>query len=242
MNRYNWQTPDIIELTGTVNTPTIATVPINSMRRYFTYKLDEYLTTDGIKYINENFTSKAVPKDAKMIGEISHSLNSTIPMILKTSNNRISETVCKLAAAKSQQSTGTNEKTVKLINDFYCKNNVSTEIITIADASGVSRNNLVSVDWMTDSLNKIYSLPSFDYIKNNMARPGEGTLNNRLFELRGKAWLKTGTISGVSGITGYIMATNGDLYSVAILVQNFKVQQSQVKQLEDNILKTVSEL
>lgn len=241
-NRYDWQSPDIIDLKGTVNAPVVVSLPISNMKRYFSYKLSEYLTNDNIKYKNENFISSIVPKDAKLIAEVSHSITSAVPLILKNSNNKASETLCKLAAAKSTDATGTNDATIKMINDFYKSNNLGTENIVFADASGVSRNDLISVNWMSSALNKIYELPSFEFIQNNMAQPGEGTLSNRLFDLRGNVWLKTGSISSASGLTGYVKAKNNKIYSVAILIQNFKQPQVEAKQLEDSIIKLIYEL
>lgn len=242
VNRYNWQSPDIIELSGTVNTPVVVSVPISNMRRYFCYKLSEYLINDGIKYNNENFLGGSVPKNSKLIAEVSHSMTSVVPLILKNSNNKASETLSKVAASKVSNATGTNDAMIKMFYDYYKNHNISTENITLADASGVSRNDLISVDWMSDALNKIYTLPTFEFIQNNMAQPGEGTLNNRLYDLRGNVWLKTGSISNASGITGYVKAKNNKVYSVAILTQNFKQTQSEVKQLEDSIIKLIYEL
>lgn len=242
VNRYPWQSPDIIDLKGTINTPLVVSVPISNMRRYFLYRLSEYLTTDNIKYKSENIISCSVPKDAKLIAEVSHSMTAVVPLILKNSNNRASETLNKVAAAKITSATGTNDAIVKMINNFYNKNNISTEKIILADASGASRNDLISVNWMTCALNKIYALPSFAFIQDNMAQPGDGTLSNRLFDLRGNVWLKTGSISNVSGITGYVKAKNNKTYSVAILTQSFKQPQSEIKQLEDSIIKLVYEL
>ena len=242
VNRYNWYSPDIIELKGCVDTPVIVSVPINNMRRYFTYKLAEYLTSNHIKYMSENFTSANVPKDAKLVAETSHSINDVLPLVLKNSNNRAAETLCKVAASKSNNSTGTNELSAKLIKDFYISNGVKSESVLFADASGASRNNLLSVNWMTSSLNSLYALKSFDYIKSNMAQPGDGTMLNRLYDLRGNVWLKTGTLSNISGLTGYVKAKNEKMYSVAILIQNFGNSQTEAKQLEDNIINLIYQL
>lgn len=242
VDRYEWQTPDIIDLKGAINAPVVVSIPISNMRRYFNHKLCEFLTNDNVKYNSTNFVSCLVPKDAKLIGEVSHSIDSVVSSILKSSSNKASETLCKVAASKYTNATGTSDSMVKMVNDFYKNNNLSMEAVSFVDASGASRNDLISVDWMSSALNKIYKLPSFEYIQNNMAQPGEGTLNNRLYDLRGNVWLKTGSISNISGLTGYVKSKNNKVYSVAILTQNFTQPQAEAKQLEDSLIKLIYEL
>ncbi len=242
VNRYNWNSPDIIELKGSVNSPVTLSVPVNNMRRYFVYKLTEFLNSDMIRYGSENFTSCIVPKDAKMIGEVAHSINDVTPLVLKNSNNKAAETLCKVASAKVNNATGTNELSVKLVKDFYTTRAVIVDNVVFADASGASRNNLLTADWMSSALNKLYSLDTFEYLQSNMAQPGEGTLANRLFDLRGNVWLKTGTLSNLSSITGYVKSKNNKMYSVAIMIQNFDKSQKEAKQLEDNIINLIYQL
>lgn len=242
ISRYNWQSPDVVELNGTVSTPVIVDLPLNNMRRYFTYRLAEYLNTYRIKYGNENYTSALVPKDAKMVVEVAHSINSVLPLALKNSDNKAAESLFKVASSKAICATGNNEAAVKMFKSFYDNNKIDTNAIIVADGSGISRNNLVSVDWMSSALNKLYVSDSFAYIKGNMAQPGDGTLQNRFYDLRGNVWLKTGTLSNISGLTGYVLSKDNKVYSVAILTQNFIVPQSEVKALENNIINSVYNL
>lgn len=234
--RYNWLSPDIVELKGTVAASTIVDLPLNNLRRYFTFKLADCLNNYHIKYVDGNFVSALVPKDARMVAEVSHGIDSILPLILKDSNNKAAESLFKVAGSKFSNSTGTNEDEINMFNTFYTNNKIDTKSICIVDGSGVSRNNLISVDWMTNALDKIYTLNTFTYIKDNMAKSGDGTLKNRFMDLRGNVWLKTGTMSNISGLTGYVISKNNKIYSVAILTQNFMVPQSEAKKLEDDII------
>lgn len=236
VNRYNWLSPDIVELKGTVSTPAVVNLPLNNIRRYFTFRLSDYLNSYHIKYADNNFPSALVPYDATMVTEVCHSLNSVMPLILRDSNNKAAESLFKVAASRYSNATGTAEAEAKMFNDFYNNNKIDTKSIWVVDGSGVSRNNLISVDWMTDALDKIYTLNYFNYIKDNMAKSGDGTLKDRFIDLRGNVWLKTGTMSNISGLTGYVIAKNNKIYSVAILTQNFTNPQVDVKALENQIL------
>ena len=112
----------------------------------------------------------------------------------------------------------------------------------IADASGVSRNNLVTVDFMTNALDKIYVNKQEQFIKDTFAQPGEGTFSNRLLNYRGYVFLKSGTLANISGLAGYVKADNGKTYSVAILIQNFTYPENQVKIFENRLIEEIKKL
>ena len=77
-----------------------------------------------------------------------------------------------------------------------------------------------------------------------MATPGVGTLKNRLLDYKdtNQIYAKTGTLSGISGICGYIKANNETTYAFSILIQNYTQDSSEAKALEDEIIKTIAEL
>ena len=174
-----------------------------------------------------------------MITEILNPVAKVVSLSLQNSNNLMSETIYKLAASKKYNATGTTVLAAKMFEEFCDNNGIDTKSILIKDGSGVSRKNLMSVDWMTTALNKLAKRKDFAQFKDNMAQTGDGTLSNRLHDLRGEAWLKTGSLSGVSGITGYVKSEDGNTYSVAILIQNFIVEHEKVKTFEDEIIKII---
>ena len=239
VKRQNWLTPDVLELTGCINSDTSVEIPINNMRRYFIYKLNEFFTSYNIKCQSEDIQSKLTPKDAKLIAEISHSNMMVLPLIYANSNNMAAESFAKVASGKVFGATGTTDCSVKMFDEYFKRIGTDTSSISVVDMSGVSRNNLLTTSWMTDALSKMYIADSFPYLQQNLAQPGDGTLSSRLLDLRGEAWLKTGSIANISGLTGYVKAQNGKTYAVAILIQNFKVSQKEVKTFEDDIIKLI---
>ena len=79
-------------------------------------------------------------------------------------------------------------------------------------------------------------------MKGSLAQPGEGTMSNRLLNYRGSFYLKTGTLSNISAITGYVLADNGKTYSVAIITQNFIYPMVDVKIFENQMLEAIMKL
>ena len=106
--------------------------------------------------------------------------------------------------------------------------------VHIVDASGISKNNLMVSDFMTDFLiiNKVQLEPM-------MATSGEGTMADRLLYLKGNIKAKTGTLTNVSTITGYLATQNGHKYAFCIMINDAKSKNYYKKLLEDNLIKTI---
>ena len=185
------------------------------------------------------YASKILPEDAVLITEIKNPLKKTLPAILQNSNNLMAESLFKLAAANKYSATGTDILGEEVFKEFYKKQGLETDNILIKDGCGISRNNLLYADWMSQALNKIYNQKDFEKFKDNMAQSGDGTLNNRLYPLRGDVWLKTGSLSNISAIAGYVKSQDGHIYSIVILTQNFVQEQSEIKKLEDKIINII---
>lgn len=239
INRYNWTNPEVVEIYASVVEPKTLSFPISSMRRYFIHNIDNAIDTNSIKISGSLYSSKLAPEDAQVLAEITNPIAPVLPLILQNSNNLMSETIFKLAGSKKYNATGTSSHAVNAFNEFYKKNGISTDKILVKDGSGVSRNNLVSVGWITDSLVKLNKEKDFESFKEKMAQPGDGTLSNRLFDLRGDAWFKTGSLSNVSAISGFVKSQDGNDYVVAIIIQNFMEEQPKVKKFEDDIIKLI---
>lgn len=239
VNRYNWMNPEVVEIYGNLKAAKPINIPISSMRRYFIHNVEKALESNKINISNTLYSSKIVPSDAVLITEITNPISRTISSILHNSNNLMVESIFKLASAKKYSATGTDFLGEEVFKDFYKKLGLETDNIIVKDGCGVSRNNLLYADWMTQALNKIYKQKDFEKFRDNMAQSGDGTLNNRLYPLRGEVWLKTGSLSNVSAIAGYVKSQDGHTYSIVILTQNFIQEQSTVKKFEDEIINII---
>ena len=239
IKRYNWNNPELTEVYGTVTSPKSFNIPISSMRRYFIHNLEKGLEELKLQITSTLYSSKIVPEDAQLITEISHPASKALPLILRNSNNLMAETVFKLAASKKYAATGSEDLACELFKEFYNKNGIETENIIIQDGSGISRKNLVSADWSTSTLNTLYKMKDFEKYKEQMAQPGEGTLSERLFDLRGDVWLKTGSLAKISTLAGYVNSQDGNTYSVTIFIENFIDSPFSIKQFENEIINII---
>lgn len=239
VNRYNWMNPEVVEIYGNLKAAKPISIPISSMRRYYIHNVEKALEDNRISVSNTLYASKIVPDGATLITEIKNPIARTIPAILQNSNNLMAESLFKLAAASKYGATGTDFLGEEVFKEFYKKLGLDTGNILVKDGCGVSRNNLMYADWMTQALNKIYKMDNFEKFRDNMAQSGDGTLTNRLYPLRGEAWLKTGSLSNISAIAGYVKSQDGHTYAVSIMIQNFIEEQPEIKSFEDEIINII---
>lgn len=239
LSRKNYISPDIITVEGTVKTQITTKIPVNYPKRYFGMRLENAIRNAKIEYY-EAINQRRVPtKDIYVVDEIKHPISSAKTSVLKNSNNMVAETVYKIAGGKYTGSTGSIENANKMFY-AYCNNNgINTSDIKIVDGSGVSKNNLMTSDFMTNFLVKQASKPNFNDFKTSLPTSNEGTLTNRMLYFKDKLRAKTGTLSDISAITGYLTTQNGKTYAFNIMINDAKSKTSDKKMLEEYILRAL---
>ena len=237
INRQNYISPDIITVKGTIDSKKsiIKQIPINSPKKYFKLRLADSIINENLS-CSGVFPSKKLTPDYKLITVLSHNGINAQSDILKKSNNMIAETIFKIAGRKfkGKNATGSFEDGLEMFKVFCEKQNIDISNINIVDASGVSKNNIMTADFMTEFL-----LKNTDYLEHRLTTAGEGTLSNRMFYLKDKIYAKTGTLSNISSITGYITTKSNNKYVFCIIINSSKLKDADKKMLEEYILRAI---
>lgn len=239
LSRKNYISPDIITVEGTVAKQTVKMIPVNHPKRYFLLRLEEAIRNEKYDYYGR-FTQKKLPsQNVYLIDEIKTPVKAAIPAILMNSNNFVAETVFKAAGAKFVNNTGSLDNSLKMFEAFCKKENLNPEDIKIVDGSGVSKNNIMTADFMTEFLIRESQKPNFEIMKKMLPTAGEGTLQNRMLYFKDNLRAKTGTLADVSAISGYLTSRSGKLYAFDIMINDPKTKVNDKKMLEEYILRAV---
>jgi len=126
------------------------------------------------------------------------SLQQIVAKLLEHSNNFTTNQLLIATGAEIIGTPGTLAKGVAIASD-YAKEMLGIENMTIAEGSGISRNNRVSAAQMDQILQEF--LP-YHY----------------LMRREGREFYKTGTLYGVSTRAGYIKSAGGELYRYVIML------------------------
>ncbi len=232
ITRDNSISNNTLILEGTVNKPVTLYIPTNNLKRYFDIRLKNTLADKKI-YLKENFiVNKQVDTDIVM-GRVTHPIDNAINDILKNSDNLASETVAKLAGGKAYEDRGSDLNGIKVFNAYCKKIGLDNSKIRITDASGVSKNNLISADFISEFLVKTKDNKTLE----KLPTPGEGTLTHRMLPLKENLKAKTGTLGDLSSIAGYLTSKSGNKYAFCIIINDTTSTISDMKALEDYLLR-----
>lgn len=159
-----------------------------------------FLKNQGIRFKGEVKLGRINNETDKLIFRYHSvsSLDQIVAKLLEHSNNFVTNQLLIAAGALSSGYPGTLAKGVALASD-YAKNELAIENMTIAEGSGISRNNRVSALQMERVLQKF--LPY-----------------HHLMRREGREFYKTGTLYGISTRAGYIETANGELCRYVILL------------------------
>ncbi len=233
IHRDNNVSANTLILTGTVARPTTVYIPVNNLQRYFNVQMTRIMEERNL-YLKHAFAPNKKQESDVLLQEVTHDISLAVEDVLKNSNNLVSETMFKLAGGKYLGlETGTDSAGIKMFNDYCVKNKLDNSRIRITDASGVSKNNLVSADFVTEFL----GLNKNNKIMEKLPKPGEGTLTHRMLPLKDNLKAKTGTLSDLSSIAGYLTSKSGKKYTFCIMINDMKLSASDKKMLEDFILR-----
>ena len=142
--------------------------------------------------------------------------------------------------AKRYGAPATQEKGERAVLEILEENHINTNGILIENGSGLSRTSRISARQMGSMLEIAYRDALMPEFMASLALPGvDGTLVNRFRkeDLRGRSHFKTGTLTGVSSIAGYMLNRKGKRLVVVIQHNGKKVGAGRSRKVQDAILR-----
>ena len=119
---------------------------------------------------------------------------------------------------------------------LFEKVGMDTSVIRLADGSGVSRYNLSSPDQIIRLLTWVFRKGPKDQFISTLPGGGwEGTMEERLGSFGDSIRAKTGHLSGVSCLSGYLFSPKHGPIAFSIMMNGFIGPAKPYQQLQDNI-------
>jgi len=210
---------------------------------------EQALAQQGISVQGRRVIGGVTPATATVLAvRESAPLQELITPLLKLSNNNMSEALLKAMGRKTANA-GTASAGVAAVADFLKRQGIDAATLTQVDGSGLSRRNLVSSQNLTDLLLAASKQPWFNAwysalpIAGNPERMTGGSLRYRLRGTAAQDNLhgKTGSMSGVSSLTGYVTDAGGRRLVFSMVSNNYVVAGSQIKALENRLATTLAQ-
>ncbi len=165
-------------------------------------------------------------------------LREVITDINKASRNLSSELLFR-TMGESSSGDGSAKAAAEVLQRTLTTMSVPPGSILIYDGSGLSRMNLVTPTALLALLEYMYRHELRSYFLSSLPVAGiDGTLRERLrnTQAQGKVMAKTGAMTHVLNLSGYMKGREGGMYAFSILMNNFSGPSTPVKTLQDSLL------
>ncbi|WP_445252217.1 MULTISPECIES: D-alanyl-D-alanine carboxypeptidase/D-alanyl-D-alanine endopeptidase [unclassified Microcoleus] len=139
----------------------------------------------------------------------------------------------------------TGEMGLKELKTVLTQLGVNPNSYILADGSGLSRHNLISPEALVQTLRFMANSPAASIYRQSLPIAGEsGTLKNRfnITPNRVNLQAKTGTMSGVSALSGYIEVPNYEPLVFSIIVNQSDLSTAKMRSATDEIVLLLNRL
>jgi D-alanyl-D-alanine carboxypeptidase/D-alanyl-D-alanine-endopeptidase (penicillin-binding protein 4) len=199
----------------------------------------EALAASGIRIAGRVRAGTTPPDRPELTWHASPPLYQIIRQMNKESDNFTAEMLFRqLGNGQDSLSPASakNNKLAEMLKDM----GFGEESFRIADGSGLSRYNLCSAEQLVRVLSETYRDPALrpELLASLPIAGSDGTLARRLTEDQHKGIIraKTGTLTGVSSLAGFVSGPDDRTYCFAVIFNNYTSKANSVRALQDTIV------
>jgi PBP4 family serine-type D-alanyl-D-alanine carboxypeptidase len=173
-------------------------------------------------------------------------LRDLIKLINKHSDNFLAECLFKTIGAYYSGEQGNSFYSTQAVIKFIKDNGIFSKGTSVVDGSGISRFDQVTVGAVAGLLEKMYfDLKHFQDFYNSLSIAGvDGTLRHRMrgTDAENNFHGKTGTLHGVSSLSGYLKTKDGNELVVSMMFEFTAGGTNLHRGIEDKIVEILADL
>jgi len=178
------------------------------------------------------------PADAQLLCTRSHTIDEVLHQMMKDSDNLFAESTYFQVAASSGKRPATAKDAQKVERELMSHIGLDADRYRLADGSGLSLYNYLSSEALVMLLRYVWQTPQlYEHLLPSLPIAGiDGTLEKRMIDTpaQGNVRAKTGTVTGVSALAGYVTAPNGHMIAFGIINQGVR-RASVARDFQDRI-------
>ncbi|WP_445243890.1 D-alanyl-D-alanine carboxypeptidase/D-alanyl-D-alanine endopeptidase [Microcoleus sp. S13_B4] len=196
------------------------------------------LVASNYRNLNQELATVESPPLAELVRETNRESNNLYAEVLL-------RLLGKLTDKMPQQEEDTREMGLKELKTVLTQLGVNPNSYILADGSGLSRHNLISPEALVQTLRFMANSPAASIYRASLPIAGEnGTLKNRFNNTPNRVILqaKTGTLSGVSALSGYIEVPNYEPLVFSIIVNQSDLSAAKMRSATDEIVLLLNRL
>lgn len=207
----------------------------------FTDNLRRIFREEGIDW-DGTVTEDTTPNTATLLLTRTHNIDQVLLPMMKKSNNSMAESLFYQLAAQKGKSRAGRKQAVAHYNTLIHHIGLDPSHYQIADGSGLSLYNYLSPELLGRMLRYAYNNDDiYRHLLPSLPIAGEdGTLRKRMrgSAAQGNVRAKTGTVEGVSTLSGYLTTATGNLLCFSIMNQGIR-HTSTGRNFQDRVCKAL---
>ncbi len=213
---------------------------------YFLTLFSEVLDSNNIKTLGRSGL-QVLPVESKHLYSFKRKYSDIIDNLNKTSDNLSAEMTLYALAKEYSDKPATADSGIQFINLLIDTIGLNHEDYRLVDGSGVSHYNNVSAELLVSILKYFYDEQPelYEILYNSFPVAGiDGTLEYRMRKTvaENNVHAKTGTLTGVSSLSGYLTSKKNHTIAFSIMMQNYVGSSSKAKGFQDEICRILCEL
>lgn len=206
---------------------------------YFGTVLRELLENHDVQIGGRLVVTRSVPDPfgLKNVFTLRHSIDTVITYTNKMSDNLGAECFLREVPPEIYGEIGSAKNGIDIEKQYLQECGIDTTQYYIVDGSGVSHYDLITPSAIVKVLTHILNEPTRNIFFHSLPVAGyDGTLANRMTQsyVRGKVHAKTGSISGVSTLSGYVIIPR-DTLVFSMMMQNFVGSEDSMLALQNRL-------
>ncbi len=220
------------------------TLPQHDPNTAFVAALTEVLTERGITVDRQATTWSQESQADSLFTVLSVPLKEIMPVLLKPSQNQVAEAFLR-ALGLERAGVGTADSGRRVIERQFAAWNIPADAFVVRDGSGLSRSDLISPEAIVSILEVMRRSPNFTVFYEALPIAGvDGTIRTRMRDTpaQGNLRAKTGTLSMVRSLSGYVRTADGRLLEFSMLCNNWTTPQAAVDRVQDTIGSMLAQL
>ncbi|MEG4215436.1 D-alanyl-D-alanine carboxypeptidase/D-alanyl-D-alanine-endopeptidase [Microcoleus sp. Pol14C6] len=229
--------------------PESAYVAVVNPANNFLQQFQQVLAAEGIsvkqalvasasRNLNQELATVESPPLAQLVRETNRESNNVYAEVLLRLLGKVTDKM-------PQQQEDAGEMGLKELKTVLTQLGVNPNSYILADGSGLSRHNLISPEALVQTLRFMANSPAASIYRQSLPIAGEnGTLKNRFNNTPSRVILqaKTGTLSGVSALSGYIEVPNYEPLVFSIIVNQSDLSAAKMRSATDEIVLLLNRL
>lgn len=238
--------PQTLYVAGLISRDESVSMAIIDSKQLTLASLMDVLRSLGVGFSSDSLCFAPLPSSATELAVKKRPITELVLPALKNSDNLSAESLFLQMGHKLSHPEPTSFQWGARRLSMYLQRKIDARAddFRIADGSGLSLYNYVSPYILTQILGRIYRHPElYPIFKSSLPQAGvDGTLSRRMLgtKAEGRVFAKTGTVTGVSSLAGYVEKADGTCYVFAVLV-NGVLKASDARKLQDDICALLAE-